>query len=279
MMTINLAKTKRSRMQAAGFTLVEILISLGIFLIGMTAIVSLFPAAAILQRETTREVISEMAAQSAKSVINANKLTYATGSGDLGNYPTAGYRGTDAVPLQRVMGNTAFLNRFPAAVRSYPTGLLNGTNIDECDLHWVPFIQNLSGDLANPNWVMRLFIVESDSRATYTIGVGSDANLNDPTNFPKVRGVPISRITNSSGGTGDVFQLSFGTQLEASDILMDSNGNSHVVIDVTGNNIQVLNSIPQTPLTPNKIWYTPRGGASSSPAQRVITVEVDVVSP
>lgn len=279
------APTQHARRRAAGFTLVEILISLGIFLIGMTAIVSLFPAAAILQRETTQEVLANMAAESGKAIIDANKLTYvpgATPTGDLGGYHGfAGTNKTDAVPLRTVMGAVGFDALFPASDRSFPTGLVNGANIDNCDLHWVPFIQDLSGDPASPNWIMRLFIVESDSRATYLQGNADDANLNDPTSFPKVRFVAVSSIGDGADTTvtGDTFNLAAATDIEPSDIVMDSNGNDHVVIEVIGNNITVLNKIPLFPKTPTKLWYAPRAGGTNSPAQRVITVEVDVQGP
>lgn len=262
--------------RAAGFSLVEILLSLGIFAIGMTAIVSLFPAAAILQRETTQEVISEMAAQSAASIIDAQQLTYSsTATSNLDDYYTAsGYADTDAVPLNTVLGSTLFNSRYPAADRSYPTGSLNGTSIIDCDMHWVPFIQDINGDPSgSQNWVMRLFIVEADSRATYTGNATLDANPNDVTTFPKVRYVGVS------GVSGAVFTTASALDLDAGDTVMDSNGNSHVIVEVSGTSITVLNSISLTPNTPSKLWYAPKLGGSSSPAMRVVTVEVDVVAP
>lgn len=274
------ATTRLARRRASGFTLVEILISLGIFLIGMTAIVSLFPAAAILQRETTQAVIGDMAAESARAIINANGLIYEPPSsgdtGDLDNYhPTAGSSNTDVVPLQSVMGTVPFMNRFPAAVRSYPTGLLNGMNVADCDLHWVPFLQDLAGDPSNPNWVMRLYLVRSDSRATYPLGNVNDANPNDANSFPKVRSVDVTFVVNTVNYT---FIIAGGTDLEAGDTMMDSNGNTHVVTEVNGANVRVLNPIPLVPATPTKLWYAPRGGSSNSPTERIVTVEVNLGS-
>lgn len=274
------AYTLRFRRRAAGFSLVEILIALGIFLIGMTAIVSLFPAAAILQRETTQEVISGMAAQSARSIIESQSLTYAPGSpgtGDLRNYySAAGYNDTDAVPMNAIPINATdtVLTRFPFTDRSYPTALIDGADISNCDLHWVPFIQDLAGDQSGSAqlWVVRLFILESDSRANYAGNATTDANPGDPTNFPKVRFVGVS-------ASGDQFTLGAGTDLEPGDTVMDSNGNSHVITEINGNIVTVLNSIPQTPAAPNKLWYAPRQGGTSSPTQRVVTVEIDVVAP
>ena len=282
----HLAVGANARRRSAGFSLVEILIALGIFLIGMTAIVSLFPAAAILQRETTQEVISGMAAQSARSIIESQTLTYAPGSpgtGDLRNYHAlAGAGGTDVVPFYDVVPSSGgrLIDKFPSFDRSYPTGVVDmgAPNaleaIANCDLHWVPFIQDLAGDQSGSSqlWVVRLFIVESDSRATYTGNATTDANPIDPTNFPKVRSVGAS-------ASGDEFTLGAATDLEPGDTVMDSNGNSHVVTEINGNVVTVLNSIPQTPAAPNKLWYAPRQGGTSSPTQRIVTVEVEVVAP
>jgi type II secretory pathway pseudopilin PulG len=277
-------RSRRARRRSAGFSLVEILIALGIFLIGMTAIVSLFPAAAILQRETTQEVIAGMASQSARSIIESQSLTYTPGSpgtGDLRNYHSqAGPTRTDVVPFYSIVPSAGgtLQDKFPSFDRSYPTGVIDmgAANafdaIADCDLHWVPFIQDLNGDQTGSSqlWVVRLFIVESDSRATYTGNATTDANPTDPDNFPKVRAVAAS-------ASGNEFTAA-GTDLEPGDIVMDSNGNSHLVTIVDNNTITVLNSIPQTPAAPNTLWYAPRLGGSNSPTQRVVTVEVTVVN-
>ena len=264
--------------KSAGFSLVEILIALGIFAIGMAAIVSLFPAAAILQRETTQEVISEMAAQSAASIIDTQALTYdPPGAGrtaaDLNSYhSSAASTNSAAIPFNSI-SPALMTARYPATDRSYPTALINGTDISDCDLHWVPFIQDLSGDPDNPVWVARLFILEADSRATYSGSAAQPAA--DPDTFPRVASVGIP----NGGVSGNVFTTASAIDLDPGDIVMDSNGNSHVIEAISGTGITVLNSIAVTPNAPNTLWYAPKSGASSSPAVRVVTVEVDVVAP
>lgn len=277
-MTAAPIKSRTVQRRVAGFSLVEILIALGIFLIGMVAIVSLFPAAAILQRETTQEVIGEMAAQSAAGIIESQRLTYtpptgpaAPGTGDIGSYHSGtGSTNTDVVSIA---------NLYSFADRSYPTGLVDssyflnadpsddGLSITGCDLHWVPFIQDLNGDPVNPNWVVRLFILNADSRAVYTQGNAADANPTDPITFPKVRSV-------NATASGREFTAA-GTDLEPGDVIMDNNGNSHEVVNVNGNTIEVFNTIPRVPSDPTTIWYAPRFGGNS-PAQRIETVTVNI---
>lgn len=265
---------------SAGFSLVEILLSLGIFAIGMTAIVSLFPAAAILQRETAQEVISDMAAESAASIIDSQSLTYnppgSTPRGDLEDYhPSAASTNAEAVPLADMgLNATLITDRYTVGDRSYPTAMVNGTDVSGCDLHWVPFVQDIAGDPNSPNWVVRLFILESDSRATYADATG-DANESDPDTVPKVRPIGVT------GVSGNTFTLAGTGDLEPGDIVMDSNGINYTVteVDSTTNEVTVSFSIPVTPSQPSAVWYAPRQGGTNSPTQRVVTIEVDVVAP
>lgn len=277
---------------AAGFSLIEILLSLGIFAIGMTAIVSLFPAAAIIQRETTQDVIAGMAAQSATSIINSQALTYdPPGTGrtdaDLNAYHSAtNSTNSQAFPFN-VISTTLLNSRLPATDRSYPTGLVNGLDISDCDLHWVPFIQDIAGDAANPNWVVRLFILQADSRADYSgaLPAGSiGINTTDPNTFPRVATVGISSLDSNSEGDLKVFNLSANIDLDPGDIVMDNNGNSHVVVNINeaGNELEVLSTISRVPNDPGKsgrLYYAPKMGGTSSPAKRVVTVQVNVVAP
>ena len=52
-----------------GFSLMEVMIAMGIFVIGMVAIASIFPVAAVMQRETVRGVIAELVAENAASIL------------------------------------------------------------------------------------------------------------------------------------------------------------------------------------------------------------------
>lgn len=260
----------------AGFTLVEVLIALGIFAIGMIAVASLFPVAALLQQETADEVIAEAAAQSAKAVVDAKQLTFTatpTLAGDLAGYHAlAGATKTEAVPLYQI--SAALLNNyFPPTLRSYPTSQVVGTNISNCDLHWVPFVQDLNGDDTGvtQNWVMRVMLLKADSRATYA--AAGNANPNDGTGFPRV-------VSQTCSVSGKVFTLQNANHgLEAGDIVMDSNGTDHLITDVNGAQLTVLNTITRTPATPSRVWYAPPYGGVGSPAQRVVTITIEPAQP
>ncbi len=258
------------RPRAAGFTLVEILISLGLFAIGMIAVASLFPVAALLQRQTAAEVIGEHAAQNAKAIVEAKTLSYTAptsgliGTGDLGPYHSlAGKSKTQAVPLS-AMQATLLTQKFTFSDRSYPSAT---PNVADRDLFWVPFVQNI-GDPDNPNWVMRVFLLEPDGRANYPTGVG--ANPNDPAFIPKVVSIGCS-VTNQT-----TFALASATHgLQGGDKVMDNNGTDYTIANVNGANITILGRILLSPDKPNTLWYAPPYGGTQSPTQRIITVKLD----
>lgn len=269
------------RRQNAGFLLNELLVSLGIFAIGMAALASLLPAAALLQRETAQQVFASAAAQSARSVVQARPLTYDTtdpSAGDLGGYHVqaaqAGSSKRDAVPLARL--TTAF----PPAMRSYPTASVKPNaptpeqQIEDADLYWVPFVQDLNGKDtgSGQNWVMRIFILEADSRANYNQTGNSVANPapGDPNNFPKVVSVTCS-------ASGNIFTISGGHTILAGGVVMDNNGVAHTVTQVDGNQVTVAQTIANAPTAPNKLWYAPPSGGSTNPARAVETINLRVV--
>jgi len=268
-----------------GFTLVEVLLSLGVFAIGMIAVASLFPVAAILQRETAKEVIAQNAAASAEAMMNARPLTYGPpvgatpATGNLANYYSfAGPNLTNAVPLH-TLNATLLTQRMPPADRSYPTAQViygSPTDISNCDLHWVPFVQDLSGNPngSGQNWVVRLFLLETDSRANYPAsGPGNSANPNDGSSFPQV-------VWTNCSVSNNVFTLSTSTHgLRSGDVVMDSNGNEHHITAVNGAAITVRNKIPASPAAPTVVWYAPPYGASSSPSVGILTVSIDVAAP
>lgn len=265
--------TRRRPKANSGFTLVEILISLGLFAIGMIAVASLFPVAALLQRETISEVIGEHAAQSAQAIVEAKRLTYdpptsgLTGRGDLGTYHTlAGPTLKSVVPLHAI-DNALLVEKLTFGDRSYPSSL---PIIEDRNLFWVPFVQNISGDVNNPNWVMRLFLLETDSRVNYNATGG--ANPLDPNFFPKVVGIGCS--ANEKEGTFTLANTNHG--LRSGDKIMDSNGTDYQIAEVNGATITVVGLILISPEKPRTIWYAPAYTGTRSPTKRIVSVKIDV---
>lgn len=266
--------------RTGGFTLVEILLALGIFAIGMAAVASLFPVAAILQRETATDTFASYASGSAEAVMKNRAITYGTGgdSSDLGTrYHTSSPSSKTTVE--------PIADLFWAAQRAYPTAELTGvafSDVSECDYFWVPFIQDLSGDDANPNWSVRIFVMRGDSKADYTINTGGGvtkiANATDSNRFPKVV------ATSCSFSSSNANALTLGTSnhgLQSGDKVMDNNGTTYTVSLVDGDFVTMNSPILRTPSPPSELWYAPPlGGVNGSPTKAIITVgDLNITTP
>jgi len=73
--------------RAGGFSLLEVLVSLGIFTVGLVAVAAIFPTAITIQRETVRELDGRRVAQNAKTTILAIARSNADATNPLNNLP------------------------------------------------------------------------------------------------------------------------------------------------------------------------------------------------
>ncbi|MEM1353471.1 MAG: prepilin-type N-terminal cleavage/methylation domain-containing protein [Planctomycetota bacterium] len=279
--------------RSMGFTLVEVLISFGIFAIGAIAVASLFPVAALLQKETVDDVLGKHAAESAKAIVLAKGLTYqqpgadrTSDPGDLDSYHAlATSTESRAVPL--LANFPALESRFTIWDRSYPTFTRTRSDtaanfeadLTDRDLFWVPFIQDTQGDPNNPVWVMHIFILKGDSRAEWdkTADPTAWANPLDPIFVPGVTGVGVTGI----GGNDNIFQLSGGHSIQVGDRVLDTNGISYRVTAVSGNNVTIDGAILTSPAAPTAVYFAPPGvgGDGDSPTLAIITFSSDPNDP
>lgn len=258
-----------SRRRAGGFTLVEILLALGIFLIGMAAVASLFPVAAILQRETASDVYAGHAEASAQAFIKSKTFTYIAGdnSTDLSFYHPSGASTKHTLE--------PFVSFFDMPQRAYPSSQLTGINRDDvanCDFFWVPFIQDLNGDGSDPNWTVRVFVLQGDSKVNYNIatggGISAIANPSDLARFPKV----VS--TGCSVADDYTLTVNYANHgLESGDKVMDNNGTDYTISLVQGTSLTMTSPILRSPQDPTALWFAPsQGSINGSPTKAILTI-------
>ena len=181
-----LKRMNRSRSRRRpGFTLTEVLISLGIFAIGAIAVASLFPVAALLQKETADSILSQQAITNARATIEAIGLPSAPGdiNTDLGGYhqtPPPIITNVDTMlvnaPLEisgtftgvspsQLIDSSTFSNRYPLDTRSYPA---TETDLGSRDYYWYLLVRDLDGDPVTEDWVVYLLVIEKKSNQTLT---------------------------------------------------------------------------------------------------------------
>lgn len=201
--------------RTTGFTLAEVLISLGIFAIGMIAVASLFPVAAILQKETADDILGQQSANNARATIEAIGLTYfdpdTAFADDLDNYHQASsdrYGATTlqfsgVVPIADLLppaqpSGTSFYARFSLGERSFPS---TEADWDERDHYWFFYVRDTAGSPTSPNWQGYVLIVEREEDQAF-VDVDSELMFGDPTGNID-QGTPYITVDGKTG-TWDV---------------------------------------------------------------------------
>lgn len=187
-------------MKRNGFTLAEVLISIGVFAIGMIAVASLFPVGALLQKETADDILAKQASTNARATIEAIGLTYIQGDPDtdLGMYHPAPTSGTNVVmPVGAGPGPfgavapTTFFDRFPLDSRSFPSTEDQPNDRDHFAFF---FVRDSGGSPASPSWQGFILVVDREDGQDYT-----DVFNGLTYGVPTVNGVPYITIDGKTG--------------------------------------------------------------------------------
>lgn len=261
------------------FTLMEVLVAIGIFAVGMVAVASIFPPAFVLQRKTIDAVQLQNAQENFEalaSVYQAQAKTPGT-AWNISSFdvaPPATFNAADVRPPTQAQLNTLGLNN-----RSYPDGTMTGYRLDysttpptaieknlemsapesggtyDGELYFVPLWSdptgNADGNTTTPPGPVSVYIVTMErvrSNATYTQVPGTIyANGSDPAAIPL-----LQRVTASPSAVVDVDQrqtieiTNAGSIFGVGDSILDNLGNTYVIKEVRADEILVRGFVPTT---------------------------------
>ncbi len=253
---------KHRAFSARGFTILEVMIAMGIFVIAFVAVAAIFPAGAYLQKQTMAEIQGKSVADSAKALLAAKPFSATTL--DAAILPGASWA-VSAVP--------GLNGTWPLGDRSFPS---NAATPEEGSYFWVPLVRRTITPAPNANdWQVFVFVLRRDNNVTWT-KTAAWANPGDASTVPGVM-----MITGASSGdtfTFSGFSNAAPRSIRIGDQILDRWGTIYLVKDVSDTTLKVTgNFVPRsgTAITATQIWIAPSqwpasGGDRPTPTLQII---------
>ncbi|MEX0654822.1 MAG: prepilin-type N-terminal cleavage/methylation domain-containing protein [Phycisphaeraceae bacterium] len=251
---------RTTRPFAAGFSLMEVLVALGIFALGFVAIASIFPAGAMLQRQTADDVNARHVERNARAIIQATPLdetelqTMYSSQTVAPDPPRELVRFTD----DALDGDDAI---WSYETRSYPSAI---TIIDPTDpidrpFVWVPLLRDTrENDTDPPSWLIVAFILRNSADEVADVVRLNDTSRHGPRTFD------LGQDAEEDARIG------------LNDWVVDARGSVYRVRSTDGDLIHVDGFIEEDPDFADNdydLWYCPRpDNRSTSPARGVVVV-------
>lgn len=277
------AQTGRARRVRGGFTLMEVLVSLGIFALGMIAVASVFPVAILLQRETVYEVESKQFGRNAESLVEGVGFVASAAQWETVDNDGNPNDGVKPLPIQAI-------DAIPVDDRSYNVS----TTVYSRRVFWVPLVYDEDPDAAVEEWRVFLFVVRSrenyffdhptfaTSAPDFTYIADGNATLNDPTYVPPVLRADIDTGLSANSNTLYTSTTSEVNHLRIGDKIVDQTGVVRTVtaIDRAANNVTVDTRFPDSSASdfPQYYYYAHPGYNGSGGALLTTSSFVDVIT-
>lgn len=283
---------KKARARRSAFTLMEVLIALGIFAVAMSAVAAMFPVGILLQRRAMDSVVAQQAGRNTSAMlkgrgltatfVNSELLTASVANDDFTAQPFAKFSNLDAM--------------FPLADRSHPSST---AVVEDRPIYWVGFVRRTAtGPSTDPNdYQLYAFVVHSRNDVNYSRTPTANfvsanwANEDDgdtggpgPWFVPGVYGVDVTVNATSNGfdfatagfnadGNGD----SLFDYLRIGDQVMDDYGTTYRITNSTADGVFVDGFVvpnAESGNYPAKLWFGVRGDPGhDSPVRRIIVLE------
>ena len=266
----------------SGFSLVEVLIAMGIFAVGFVAVAAMFPAGAILQKETVAQVEAQMVGRNAAAIVRSTRLTFSK-DGLFGADLRDNSCSIDLAPFSAggFLAPSTAATRWKLGDRSYPTA--QKTIIDR-KYYWVPFIRRTKPSASNKaDWSVVVFVLRREASQNYQFTgtpypapSGTWANGADGTTVPKVIGITPSAATgNRFNFPNRLFSQTpagVADQVRIGDSIADNAGGVYIVTDADATGCNILGGIAPLPTGgTRKLWYAPPPAPGvPSPTVRVL---------
>lgn len=290
--------------RSPGFSLMEVLVAIGLFAVGFAAVASIFPAGALLQRQTADDVQSRHTAHNAEALVSGTPVTYDDHltfyhAYDSAKTPDFYHDNTTAHDHWR--GFTEFppevldvlwsreTTSYPTTSNQYVEGEPEDTAYDR-EFYWAPLVRDTSSGIDPPSagmteWELMVFVLRRQANRTYNIG--DPANQYPEVDEPNLPSLLRLELNGFSDYEYDVDTTQLGGDLNQvlrpNDWIADDAGGIYRIESVGTDTITVRSRIRMSPYHdntgtvtgnfPTTIWFSPAPRAGErSPTQQVILI-------
>ena len=253
--------TTRTRPARAGFSMIELVISMGIFALGFIAVASLFPTAILMQRETFSSIEAQQVMRNSRAFLKSRGLTKIDLETALLGESTTKVRPLLSDPLL-----STFYTGFTINDRGYPTET-SETNplVPARRYYWFPLVRHIAPSPEEP-WEVFVFICRRQAGYDQSrTGLDKDwANQStDSTKLPAVKRVSAT----SAGGT--ISGLPGGHGLQPGNEILTDTGDVRTILTVSTNSATIVGSFG-TPGT--EVWYGVAQDDKPNPVRHILTL-------
>jgi len=292
------------RGSAGGFTLTEVLVAMGLFVIGFAAVAAIFPAGMVLQQQTQDRIQSLDAARSARSTVrataNAIYQPFLDNLYDDAEFNATG--GTQLVPVPTVASESREMV-WPLSTRAIMA--TQGSGGTDGRYYWIPLIRDRdpraasSSTVRNRDWQFYVAILKRENDTFYItnrssrnrdsqrrsrfVGQQVYGNVVDGQSDPRIPSIAgaeidgtVSETDEIAGNRADTYifaESNLTSEFSAGDKVIDDRGRSYRVVRVNEGSNSITVNGPTADA--NTLWFAPRAsdGLGASPLQRIVTVQ------
>lgn len=252
--------------RAAGFNLIEVLVAIGVFAIGMVAVASIFPVAILLQKQTVEQIEADHFGRNAQALVAARGFVDTPANWDaVENDGGAAGASADAVaPLP-----DGALAEWSLADRSYATLI----PADQRAVFWVPLVYDADPADNAYAWRVYVFVVRGEGEQTYIKAAGDANPTGEAGAVPAVKRQATTLAT-GAGGALNRFSAFVNADdvVSTGDQVVDQDGLVYTVSDVGTNWIEVDGIIPGAAGGGVDVWYAAKRANGPSTFVDLITL-------
>lgn len=282
----------------SGFTIMEILVAIGIFAIGFVMVATIFPAAALMQKRTADKVQADQAERNANATLNGHNPSEAELVTELTSQFGASWDTDERVypfPTSMLQGGTPPPRPLTIQDRSYPIyeTVDPATETFNRKFYWVPLVRDTdpNSGAGNRALVVYVFLMQrrvgtnysrtlgetwvnyldgwEDANGNTTSGAAADIAVDGTGDVWHVPGIKSTFVTVTgslqldlvTGYNADNDGDGLNDELQIGDVLLDNNGNTLTIDDVDpgGDFVTVESPVVQSPNPVTEVWFPARG--------------------